>query len=64
MRNSIISVRQLDKNGSRVEIKDGVLRIWDRSRRLLAKVNQGSNCLYVLHVQVVYPLWKGLVEIP
>jgi uncharacterized protein YraI len=38
------------ENGSWVEIKDGMLRIWDRSRRLLAKVNRGSNCLYVLHV--------------
>ena len=55
-KNSIISIRQLDENGSRVEIEDGVLRIWDRGRRLLAKVNQGSNHLYVLHVQVVHPL--------
>ena len=27
LRNSIISIGQLDKNGSRVEIEDGVLRI-------------------------------------
>ena len=39
-----------------MEIEDGMLCIWDRSRRLLAKVDQGSNCLYVLHVQVVHPL--------
>jgi hypothetical protein len=45
LRNSIISVGQLDENGSRVEVEDGVLRIWDRSRRLLAKVNRGSNRL-------------------
>ena len=30
LRNSIISLGQLDENGSRVEIKDGVMRIWDR----------------------------------
>jgi hypothetical protein len=57
LRNSIISIGQLDENGSRVEIEDGVLRIWDRSRRLLAKVNWGSNHLYVLHVQMAQPLY-------
>ena len=50
LKNSIISVGHLDENGSRVEIEDGVLCIWDRGRRLLAKVNRGSNRLYVLHV--------------
>ena len=34
----------------------GVLRIWDRHRRLLAKVNRGANRLYVLHVQVAQPV--------
>jgi hypothetical protein len=57
LRNSIISIGQLDENGSWVEIEDGVLRIWDRSRHLLAKVNQGSNRLYVLHVQMAQPLY-------
>jgi hypothetical protein len=56
LRNSIISTRKLDENGSRVEIEDGVCHIWDRSRHLLANVNWGSNYLYVLHVQVVQPL--------
>jgi hypothetical protein len=52
LRNSIISLGQLDENGSRVKIKDGVMRIWDRYRRLIAKVTRGSNRLYVLNVQV------------
>jgi hypothetical protein len=56
LRNSIVIVGQLDENGSRVKIEDGVLCIWDRSRHLLAKVNRGSNHLYVLHVQVAHPL--------
>jgi hypothetical protein len=38
LRNSIISPGQLDESGSRVEIKDGVMRIWDRHHRLLTKV--------------------------
>jgi hypothetical protein len=55
-RNSIINLGQLNENGSRVEIKDGVMRIWDRHRRLLAKVTRGTNQLYVLNVQVTQPL--------
>jgi hypothetical protein len=50
LRNSIISLGQLDESGSRVEIKDGVMRIWDRHHRLLAKVTRGTNRLYVLNV--------------
>ena len=56
LRNSIISLGQLDENGSRVLIEGGVLRIWDRHRRLLAKVTRGANRLYVLDVQVAQPL--------
>jgi hypothetical protein len=55
LRNSIISVGQLDENGSRVMVEDGVMRIWDRQRRLIAKVTRGANRLYVLHVQVAQP---------
>jgi hypothetical protein len=61
LRNSIISLGQLDENGSRVEIKDGVLRIWDRYRRLLAKVTRGANRLYILNVQVHSPSASLLV---
>jgi hypothetical protein len=50
LRNSIINLGQLDENGSRVENKDRVMRIWDRHRRLLAKVTRGTNQLYILNV--------------
>jgi hypothetical protein len=56
LRNSIISLGQLDESGSRVEIKDRVMRIWDRHHHLLAKVTRGTNRLYVLNVQVAHPL--------
>jgi hypothetical protein len=56
LRNSIISLGQLDENGSCVEIKDGVMRIWDHHRRLLAKVTRGTNRLYILNMQVAQPL--------
>jgi hypothetical protein len=56
LRNSIISMGQLDESDSHVEIKDGVMRIWDHHHRLLAKVTRGTNRLYVLKVQVAQPL--------
>jgi hypothetical protein len=56
LKNSIISLGQLDENGSRVEIKDGVMRIWDHHRCLLAKITRGTNRLYVVNVQVAQPL--------
>ncbi|XP_012703648.1 uncharacterized protein LOC105914958 [Setaria italica] len=55
LRNSIISLGQLEENGSRVVIDDGVMRIWDRRRCLLAKVTRGANRLYILNVQVAQP---------
>jgi transposase InsO family protein len=56
LRNSIINLGQLDENGSRVKIKDRVMRIWYRHRCLLTKVTRGTNRLYVLNVQVAQPL--------
>jgi hypothetical protein len=56
LRNSIINLGQLDESGSRVEIKDGVMRICDRHHRLLAKVTRGTNQLYVIKMQVAQPL--------
>ena len=56
LRNSIISLGQLDENGSRVVVEDGVMRIWDRRRRLLSKVSRSANRPYVLNVQVAQPL--------
>jgi len=56
LRNSIMSLGQLDEGGSRVEIDHGVLRIWDRRSRLLAKVHRGPSRLYVLHLEAVQPV--------
>jgi hypothetical protein len=51
LRNSIMSLGQLDEGGSKVEIDQGVLRIWDSCGRLLVKVNHGPSRLYVLHLE-------------
>jgi hypothetical protein len=56
LRNSIISLGHFNEGGSRVEIDQGVLWIWDCHGRLLAKVNRGRNRLYMLHMEVARPL--------
>jgi hypothetical protein len=47
LRNSIISVGQLDESGSKIHIEDGVLQIHDRQSQLLATVPRSENRLYV-----------------
>jgi transposase InsO family protein len=47
----------LDEGGSKVEIEDGVLRIWDRHKRLLVKVRRSANRLYILHLNAAKPLY-------
>jgi hypothetical protein len=56
LKNSILSLGQFDEGGSKVEIDDGVLRIWDKSRCLLAKVHRRKNRLYILHLEAAQPL--------
>nr|ABB47015.1 retrotransposon protein, putative, unclassified [Oryza sativa Japonica Group] len=56
LRNSIFSVGQLDENGSRLLVEDGLMRIWDRRHHLLAKVIRGTNRLYILSAQVAQPV--------
>ncbi|CAN6363452.1 unnamed protein product [Urochloa humidicola] len=54
--NSIICVRRLDEVGSKIHIGDGVLRIRDREDRLLVKVPQSGNRLYVVWLEVARPI--------
>jgi hypothetical protein len=56
LKNSIISVGQMDKGGVHVLIEDGVLRVWDCQHRLLARVQRTENCMYWLELQVARPL--------
>ena len=57
LRNSIMSLGQLDEGASKVEIDKGVLRIWDRRGRLLVKVRCGPNRIYVLQLETARPLY-------
>jgi transposase InsO family protein len=56
LKNSIISVGKMDEGGARVLIEGGVLRVWDRRHRLLARVQRTENCMYRLELQVARPL--------
>jgi hypothetical protein len=50
LKNSIISVGQMDEGGMHVLIKGGVLRVWDRRHRLLARVQRTENHMYRLEL--------------
>jgi transposase InsO family protein len=56
LKNSILSLGQLDEGGSKVVINHGVLRIWDNHHRLLAKVHRGKNRLYILYLEAAQPI--------
>jgi hypothetical protein len=56
LRNSIISVGQLDEIGSKIHIEDGVLQSGDQESRLLARVPCSGNMLYVLRLEVARPV--------
>lgn len=53
---NIISIGQLDETGCRVNIFDGVLRIYDPSRCLLAKVIRNLARLYHLSLNIGRPV--------
>jgi hypothetical protein len=54
--NSIMSLGQLNEGSSKVEIEDGVFRIWDQRKPLIVKVRRSANRLYILHLNAVKPL--------
>src|SRR5664279_909146 len=52
----IISLVQLDETGCQVLIQGGVLRVRDRERRLLVKVQRGATRLYKITAWVAQPV--------
>jgi len=56
LRSNIVSIGQLDERGCQVLIDSGVLRIKDRERKLLAKVERGRNRLYTLALRIARPV--------
>ena len=53
---NIISVGQLDEGGYQVLVEDGVMRVRDEDRRLLAKIPRSPGWLYNLDVTIARPV--------
>jgi hypothetical protein len=53
---NIISVGQLDENGFKIQIEDGVMRVHDEDRCLLAKIHRSAGRLYVLDINLARPV--------
>jgi hypothetical protein len=60
LRNSIISIGQLDETGLRLLIEEGVLQVWDQQRCLIARVERSANCLNVFKAKVARPICLGM----
>lgn len=48
---NILSLGQLAEEGCRVEMKDELLRVYDRNKDLLMKVKRSSNRLYKISLK-------------
>jgi hypothetical protein len=53
---NIVSLGQMDEEGLKVVIKEGVLRLFDLQRRLLAKVYRSPSRLYLLDMNIAAPV--------
>ncbi len=53
---NIVSCGQLDEGGCQIQVEDGVMRVRDEQRRLLAKIRRGASRLYVLDVDITRPV--------
>jgi hypothetical protein len=49
---NIISVGQLDESGCRINIEDGILRIFEQGHKLLARVKRSPSRLYILDLKI------------
>jgi transposase InsO family protein len=59
LRSNIISIGQLDERGCKVLIDDGVLRVRDKDRHLLAKINRSANRLYKIDLRITRHVCLG-----
>jgi transposase InsO family protein len=55
LRSNIISIGQLDEYGCKMLVEDGFMTLWDRARKVLARVKRSSNWLYVLNIKQSKP---------
>jgi hypothetical protein len=55
LKSNIVSIGQLDEYGCKTLVVDGFMTLWDRSRKVLAKVKRSSNRLYILNINESKP---------
>ncbi|XP_062182044.1 uncharacterized protein LOC133886315 [Phragmites australis] len=53
---NIISVGQLDEAGLQVLVEGGVMRVHDKERVLLTKIHRSPSRLYVLDINIAWPV--------
>jgi hypothetical protein len=53
---NIISLNLLEEATYKIVLHNGFLRLWDWAGTLVAKVKRASNRLYILHLDVDYPM--------
>ena len=56
LKSNIISLGQLDEFGCKVVIEEGILRVRDPQRELLAKVRRSANRLYKISLTLAQPV--------
>jgi hypothetical protein len=56
LKNNIISLGQLEENGCKYAGENGVMTIWDRQRKVLARVPRTRNRMYILKIQPTEPV--------
>jgi hypothetical protein len=55
LKSNIISLGQLDENGCKYTVDDGLMTVWDWDRKVLAKVKRSRNRLYILKIEHTMP---------
>lgn len=56
LKSNIISLGQLDENGCKSVIDDGILSIFDRQKQLLVRVKMSKKRLYALNLKLTRPV--------
>ena len=57
---NIMSLEQLNVEGFKILIEDGILTVWDLARRLLVRVQRTTTNLYTLSLDIGRPMWAGV----
>jgi hypothetical protein len=53
---NIVSLGQIEEAGYKIVLESGFLKLWDRAGTLAAKVKHGASRLYVLHLDMDWPV--------